>query len=91
MREIIVGTRELKNRLSEYLRRVKADETIIITQRGVPVGQIMPLQPDLAGRLMKLVEVGVVEWNGQPVPPYRPKAVNRGDRLLSDLVKAQRE
>ena len=91
MRESTVGTRELKNRLSEYLRRVKAGETLIITERGKPVGQIMPIQADLTGRLKKMVEAGVVEWNGQPIPPYQPKAENRSKQLLSDLVAEERE
>ena len=91
MRETSVGTRELKNRLSEYLRRVKAGETVIITERGQPVGQIVPIQADLTSRLIKMVEAGVVEWNGQPIPPYQPKAVNRSKQLLSDLVAEGRE
>ena len=85
-----VGTRELKNRLSEYLRRVKAGETVIITERGKPVGQILPIQADITSRLSKLVEAGLVEWNGQPVPPYHTKAVNRSQQLLSDLVTEDR-
>jgi prevent-host-death family protein len=91
MRETIVGTRELKNRLSQYLRRVKAGETVIITERGKPVGQIVPFQVDLVGRLKKLVEAGVVEWNGEAVPSYRPRAENQGKKLISDLVLEERE
>jgi prevent-host-death family protein len=90
MKETTVGSRELKNRLGEYLRRVKAGETILITERGKPVGQIVPIQDDLPTRLNKLVEAGVVEWNGQPVPPYQPKVVNRGKQLLSELVVEER-
>jgi prevent-host-death family protein len=91
MRKTIVGTRELKNRLSEYLRLVKAGETVIITERGKPVGQILPIRADPTSRLKKLVEAGVVEWNGHFVPPYQPKAVNRSKHLLSDLVAEERE
>jgi prevent-host-death family protein len=91
MSETTVGIRELKNRLSEYLRRVKAGETVIITQRGKPVGQIMPIEADLTSRLRKMVDAGVVEWNGQPVPPYQSKAVNHSKQLLSDLVAQERE
>ena len=90
MGEITVGARELKNRLSEYLRRVKAGETIIITERGKPVGQIMPIQADLSHRLKKLVEVGVIEWNGEALLAYQPKAINRSEHLLSDLVVEDR-
>lgn len=49
MGEIHVGTRELKNRLSEYLRRVKAGETIMVTERGKIIGQIVRLKPSLYG------------------------------------------
>ena len=73
------------------MRLVKAGETIIITERGNPVGQILPIQADLPSRLKKLVEAGVVEWNGQQLQPYQPKAVNRGDRLVSNLVIEDRE
>jgi prevent-host-death family protein len=38
----VVGVRELKAQLSEYLRRVKAGETVIITERGRPIGGIVP-------------------------------------------------
>jgi prevent-host-death family protein len=91
MNEIHVGTRELKNRLSQYLRRVKAGEIVIITEHGKPVGQITPIPNDLTGRMLKLAELGVIEWNGQAVPTYQPQAVNRGEGLLSDLVLGQRE
>ncbi|GIV85497.1 MAG: hypothetical protein KatS3mg052_2504 [Candidatus Roseilinea sp.] len=91
MSEMKIGTRELKNRLSQYLRRVKAGETLVITERGKPIGQIVPIQPDLTARLKQLATAGVVEWNGQPLPAYRPKAVNRSQRLLSDLIAEERE
>jgi prevent-host-death family protein len=29
-----VGVRELKNRLSEYLREVRAGETVLVSDRG---------------------------------------------------------
>ena len=91
MSETTVGTRELKNRLSHYLRRVKAGETVIITERGKPVGQIVPIETDLSGRLQKLAEAGVIDWNGGLVPAYRPAAVNRSEKLVSDLVSEERE
>jgi prevent-host-death family protein len=91
VRETSVGLRELKNRLSEYLQRVKAGETIIITERGKPVGQIIPIQTDLAIRLKKMAEAGMIDWNGQLLPPYQPKVVNGSKQLLSDLVAEQRE
>ncbi len=37
-----VAVRELKNRLSEYLRKVAAGEELIVTSRGKPVARLLP-------------------------------------------------
>ncbi len=86
-----VGARELKNHLGEYMRRVKAGEAIIITERGKPIGQILPIPADLTSRLKIMVEAGIIEWDEQTIPPYSPKAINRSKQLLSDLVAEERE
>lgn len=39
-----IGVRELRQNASKYLERVKAGESIQITQRGEPITQIIPLQ-----------------------------------------------
>lgn len=91
MGETTVGLRDLKNHLSKYMRRVKAGETVIITEHGKPVGQILPIQVDLTDRLNALAAAGIIEWNGQSLPPYRPKVENGSNRLLSDLVIESRE
>ena len=39
---IAVGVRELKNHLSECLRRVRAGEWIVVTDRGKPVAELSP-------------------------------------------------
>jgi prevent-host-death family protein len=38
-----IGIRELRQRASEYLRRVEAGETIEVTDRGRPVALLMPI------------------------------------------------
>lgn len=37
-----VGVRELKNRLSEYLRQVRAGESVLVTDRGEVVAELTP-------------------------------------------------
>src|SRR5579875_621632 len=37
---LTVGIRELKNRLSEYIRRVGAGENVLVTDRGQVVAEI---------------------------------------------------
>jgi len=91
MAEMRVGTRELKNKLSEYLRRVKAGETITVTEHGKTIGQIIPVKPSVNERLQAMVAAGQVEWNGQKPKPYQPTATNQGKGQLSDLVVEDRE
>ena len=43
-----VGVRELKNRLSEYLRDVRAGERVLVTDRGEVVAELAP--PGHGGR-----------------------------------------
>ena len=37
-----VGVRELKNRLSEYLRHVRAGERVLVTDRGEVMAELTP-------------------------------------------------
>jgi len=91
MAEMRVGTRELKNKLSEYLRRVKAGETITVTEHGKTIGYIIPVKPTVEERIQAMVAAGQAEWNGQKLKPYQPEAVNHGRGQLSDLVSEDRE
>jgi prevent-host-death family protein len=91
MGEFSVGVRELKTRLSEYLQRVKAGQVLVITERGRPVGRIVPVQQSLEERVQGLVEAGLAEWNGRRFQPGEPVAVNRGERQVADLVVEGRE
>jgi prevent-host-death family protein len=91
MAETRVGTRELKSKLSEYLRRVKAGETIIVTERGKTIGQIVPVKRTLEEKLMAMVDAGLADWNGQKLEPHNPTVVNRGPKQLSDLVSEDRD
>lgn len=40
-----VGVRELKQNASAVLRRVKAGESIEVTERGQPVARLVPIRP----------------------------------------------
>ena len=37
-----VGIRELKNRLSEYVRQVRSGENVLVTDRGEVVAELVP-------------------------------------------------
>ena len=91
MSEITVGVRDLKARLSEYLRLVRRGQTIVITDHGEAVGRILPVEKPLEERLQSLMDAGLLAWNGQPLPQAEPLVVNRSGKLVSDLVVEMRD
>lgn len=53
-----VGVRELKNRLSEYLREVREGERVLITDRGKVIAELRAAEP---GTLEPLVDAGLAQ------------------------------
>ena len=45
-----VGLRELKNRLSEYVREVRSGEGVLVTDRGEIVAELVPPGRTMDGR-----------------------------------------
>ena len=91
MSEVTVGVRDLKARLSEYLRRVRSGQTIVITDHGQIIGRILPAEQPLDEHLRSLQEAGLLAWNEQMLGPIDPPAVNRSHRTLADLIVEMRE
>lgn len=69
-----VGIRELKARLSAFLRDVGAGETVFVTDRGRVVAELRPPaaapadQTDRERRLQRLAARGDVRIGGRPDP-----------------------
>jgi prevent-host-death family protein len=91
MSHVTVGIRELKAHLSSYLRQVKSGASIVITERGNPVGRIVPVSPSLETRLQELIAAGLVTWSGQRLSPLAPLARTQGEQIVSDLLLGVRE
>jgi len=89
--EMSVGIRELKAQLSAYLRQVKRGATVVITDRGRPIGRIVPLRLSLEGRMEELTTAGLVTWSGSKLGPRQPVATTRGRKTVSDLLLEDRE
>ncbi|MDR7484001.1 MAG: type II toxin-antitoxin system prevent-host-death family antitoxin [Armatimonadota bacterium] len=72
-----VGVKELKNRLTHYLRRTKQGEEVIVTERGKPIALIQPIQSaervaSLEARLARLAAQGLVTLpSGRPLRKLR--------------------
>lgn len=87
-----VGIRELRQNLSVYVDRVKAGETLEVTEHGRPVACLGPVPP--AGRTAyeRLVADGVIrrgEGDVLELGPPLPRA--NGQRSLSDLLLEMRD
>jgi|SRR5690349_2689302 prevent-host-death family protein len=87
---VTVGVRELKNRLTSYLRLVKADHEVIVTERGEPIALIQPLADagaprSLQARLAALAAKGEITLPEGPLRPRRRKFKIPG-RPLSELI-----
>ena len=81
-----VGVRDLKNRLSHHLTRVRAGARLTVTERGRPIATLAPVEvkDDLAW-LHDMVARGEVLWNGGKPTGSKNPPRNRG-KLLSDIV-----
>jgi prevent-host-death family protein len=90
MKQITVGVRELKGQLSHYLHEVKAGATLVITERGTPVGRLVPVGASLEERLEELVATHQVAWSGRKLKPTMPSVRGRGDKTVADLLVEDR-
>lgn len=50
---ISIGIRELRQRASDYLRRVQEGETVEVTDRGRPVARIVPIRKTAYEQMME--------------------------------------
>jgi len=61
---------EIKNGLSAFIDRVRAGESILVTDRGIPVARIEPVisTSDATGRVRRLERAGVLRAGVAPPP-----------------------
>jgi prevent-host-death family protein len=85
------GVRELKNRLSMYLDRVKRGETITVTERGRPVAELIPTGGSkvLPPHLEALVRSGELILKG-PIRGFPKPIKARGGVAASKMVVEDR-
>lgn len=87
-----VGVKELKNRLSEYLRRAREGERVVVTERGRPIAVISaaveaPVDPGLES----LVRAGLARWGGgKPRGSARPVKLRKGPPMSQTVIEGRR-
>jgi prevent-host-death family protein len=87
-----VGVRELRQNLSVYLRRVKAGESLDVTERGEVVARLEPARPEPLGPYERMKAEGrirpaTVRW--EDVPP--PLPAGPGPTLTELLLRERAE
>ena len=94
MGQASVSIRELKSRLSHFLRLTKEGGSLIITDRGTPIGRIVPIVQTgkrLEERLAAMKQTGQMEWSGRRLSANKPVAKARGKRTVADLLVEDRK
>jgi prevent-host-death family protein len=91
MAQSLVSIRELKSRLSHYLRLTRKGESVVITDRGVPIGRIVPMGQDLDQRLAAMRETGQAQWSGRKLGHRKPVAKRRGRGSVAQLIVEDRD
>ena len=84
-----VGVRDLKNRLSHHLKRVRAGARLTVTERGRPIATLVPIDvPDDLAWAHRMVAEGRAHWNGgKPTGSKNPPRVSgspASDAVLED-------
>ncbi len=82
----VVNIRELKARLSYYLRLTKNGQVVEIRERGRPIGRIIPTVAPLEDRIEVMVRSGLVEWNRKRLPTRPPVVRAKGQKTVADLL-----
>jgi prevent-host-death family protein len=92
-----ISIRDMKNRLSKYLKLVRMGKEVVITDRGRPVARLMAVKPvaeeteaEVIERIEALAWVrpgkrGKIKGAKHPIP-WKP-----GDKLVSDIVLEDRD
>jgi prevent-host-death family protein len=88
-----IGVRELRQRASEFLRRVERGETIQVTDRGRPVAILSP--PAAGSPLDRLRALGEIEpatgnLGDLPEPLVLGRGVERPSEVLARLRRDER-
>jgi prevent-host-death family protein len=84
-----VPVRELRDKLSKYLRLVGQGEPIVITSHHKPIAVLNPLPRLDEPGLQEMIASGTVKWNGKRVriDPERPGAAIRGHSIAETVLE----
>jgi prevent-host-death family protein len=91
-----VGVRDLKNKLSEYLRRVRLGESVLVTDRGEVVAELQPPghgDPSVPAGLQLLAKRGLLTLGtpaGADLYPVLPRRQGGRRHSVAQLLDDER-
>jgi len=89
-----VGIREAKANLSKLVKLVRRGGEVILTDRGKPVGRIVPMQAEplpLPARIRQLEDQGLLERCKPNNPKKIPVPISLPDAPAQRLLREDRE
>lgn len=91
-----VSIREMKNRLSKYLKLVREGKDVVITDRGLPVARLIVVQPSAEEAEAEYIRrIQALPWvrpgNGGKVRGAKhPIRLRPGDKTAAEMVLEDR-
>jgi prevent-host-death family protein len=86
-----VGIRELRLDTSKILSRVAEGEEFLVTDRGEPIAQLIPINKDVDDFFQKMVESGEIIPAQNPSHRFKAPAITHNDKKsLSEKLIEER-
>lgn len=93
-----VSIRELKNRLSQYLKQAQTGKDVVITSHGRAIARLVAIEGEPAAEpsadelLKRLKNIPGVRAGagGKPRGAAKPLKIKRGEKTLAELVLEER-
>ena len=84
-----IGVREIRQDASIILARVEEGESFIITNRGVPVARLIPIDVDDSALIEEMIANGdITEADGNlwdlPLPTFKVKGKSATQQLIEE-------
>ena len=86
-----IGIRELKENLGRYMKKVRAGQNIIITDRKKEIAIIMPLEKKpKEEKIYQLIRRGMVCWSGGKPSGMSARIVSKGKSVSRAVIEDRR-
>ncbi|HOP46439.1 MAG TPA: type II toxin-antitoxin system prevent-host-death family antitoxin [Desulfobacteraceae bacterium] len=86
-----IGIRELKENMSRYMKKVRAGERIIVTDRKKKMAVIIPIEKEeIEEKVFQLVQRDIACWSGGKPNGMRLRIKSRGKSVSDAVIEDRR-